>query len=100
MAYTDVDVAFLATKAAGDLRGRVEAALVRRAITRIPAVVAADDQKELAAHRSILDGTYPQSWVKLMLSLLDTAAQLSNPTDAQLDTQAATALDRILKTRS
>tara|TARA_R110000868_G_scaffold232885_1_gene486531 strand:+ start:70 stop:372 length:303 start_codon:yes stop_codon:yes gene_type:complete len=99
MAYLDVDAAYLAAKTPGDLKGRIEGALVRRAVTRIPAVVAADDQKELAAHRAIIDGSYPASWVKLMLSLLDTAAQLSSPTDAQLDTQAATALDRILKTR-
>jgi hypothetical protein len=100
MAYTDVDTAFLATKASGDLKGRVEAALLRRAITRIPSVVANDDQKELAAHRAIVDGSYPQSWVKLVVSLLDTANQLAAPTDANIDAQCATALDRILKTRS
>ena len=100
MAYADVDTAFLATKANGDLKGRVEAALLRRAITRIPAVVTADDQKELAAHRAIIDGSFPQSWVKLVISLLDTAGQLAAPTDTQIDSQCATALDRILKTRS
>ncbi len=97
MAYTDVDTAFLATKAAGDLRGRIEAAMVRRAITRTPAVVAADDQKELAVLRTVIDGSYPSSWVRLVLSLLDTAGQLSAPTDAQIDSQVSTAFDRFLK---
>jgi hypothetical protein len=100
MAYTDVDVAFLATKASGDLRGRVEAAMVRRAITRTPTVVTNDDQKELAIMRAIVDGSYPASWVRLVLSLLDTAGQLASPTDANIDSQVATAFDRFLKTRS
>lgn len=99
MAYTDVDTAFLATKAAGDLKGRIEAGMVRRATTRLPTVVANDDQRELAICRSILDGSYPASWVRLVLSLLDVAGQLANPTDAQIDTQMATAFDRLLKSR-
>ena len=99
MAYADVDTAFSAAKAAGDLKGRIEASMTRRAVTRLPAVVAADDQRELAVCRAVLDGTYPSSWVRLVLSLLDTAGQLASQTDAQIDTQMATAFDRLLKSR-
>lgn len=95
MAYADVDTAFLATKAAGDLKGKIEAAMVRRAVTRLPTVVASDDQRELAVCRAVLDGTYPASWVRLVMSLLDTAGQLTNPTDAQIDAQMATAFARL-----
>lgn len=100
MAYADVDTAFAAAKTAGDLKGRIEAGMTRRAVTRLPAVVAADDQRELAVCRAILDGAFPQSWVRLVMSLLDTAGQLTTPTDAQIDTQMATAFDRLLKSRS
>ena len=95
MAYTDVATAFLATTTPGDLTGRIEVAMVRRAVTRLPTVVSTDDQRELAVCRAILDGTYPQSWVRLVMSLLDIAGQLTAPTDAQIDTQMATAFARL-----
>ena len=95
MAYADVDTAFSAAKTAGDLRGRVEAGMVRRAVTRLPTVASGEDQRELAVCRAVLDGTYPASWVRLVLSLLDTANQLANPTDSQIDTQMATAFARL-----
>lgn len=99
MAYTDVDVAFSAAKTAGDLKGRIEAAMVRRAVTRLPTVVSTDDQRELAVCRAVLNGTASDGWVRLVMSLLDTAGQLSSPTDAQIDTQMATAFARLSVTR-
>jgi hypothetical protein len=99
MAYADVDTAFRATRASGDTYGRCEAALVRRAVTRIPSVTGSDDQREWLVCQAIIDGTFPASWVRLFMSLLDTAGQLAAPTDANLDTQASTVFDRIIKTR-
>lgn len=99
MAYTDVDTAFNAVRASGDLRGRIEAAMARRAITRIPTVAATDDQREWTVCQAVIDGTFPSSWVRIVMSLLDTAGQLTNPTDAQLDTQMATAFSRFILTR-
>lgn len=99
MAYADVDTAYQAARVAGDLKGRIEAAMVRRAVTRIPTVVASDDQREFSVCQSIVDGTAPAAWTRLVLMLLDNASQLSNPTDAQIDTQVATAIDRVTKTR-
>lgn len=99
MAYTDVDTAAQANRVAGDLRGRIRAAYIRRAITRMPNWVAADDQRERAVAQAVLDGSAPAEWTTVVLSLLDTAGQLASPTDAQLDTQMATAWDRIIKSR-
>ena len=99
MAYTDVDTASRAARVSGDLTGRIEAAMLRRAVTRIPSVVAAEDQREWSVCQQILDGTAPAAWVRLVMSLLDSAGQLASPTDAQIDTQTATAFDRLTKTR-
>lgn len=99
MAYTDVDTAAQANRVAGDIKGRIRAAYIRRAITRMPAIIAADDQRELRVAQAVLDGTAPAEWTTVLLSLLDTAGQLASPTDAQLDTQAATAWARIIATR-
>ena len=99
MAYADVDTAFSAAKTAGDLKGRIVAAMVRRAVTRLPTVANGDDQRELAVCRAVLDGTFPDDWVRLTMSLLDTAGQLASPTDAQLDSQIATAFARLSVSR-
>lgn len=100
MAYDAADTAAQAARVAGDLKGRIRMALIRRAIVRMPAIVAADDQKERSIAQQVLDGTAPPEWTTVMISLLDTAGQLASPTDAQLDTQAATAWDRLIKSRS
>lgn len=100
MAYADVDNVAQAARAAGDIKGRIRAAFIRRAIVRMPTWVAADDQRERAVAQAVLDGSAPAEWTTVVLSLLDTAGQLANPTDAQLDTQMATAWDRIIKSRS
>lgn len=99
MAYTDVDTALKAVRAAGDLYGRIEAAMARRAITRITQILATDDQREWSVCVAVIDGTYPTSWIRIVMSLLDTASQLASPTDAQLDTQLATAFSRFISTR-
>ena len=99
MAYADVHTITVATRVGGDLPGRIEAGLIRRATVRLPAVVASDDQRELAVIRTVLDGNVPAAWVTLTLSLLDVAGQLSAPSDAQIDAQLATAWDRITKSR-
>ena len=99
MAYTDVDIAFRATRASGDLYGRIEAGLLRRALTRIPAVTGSDDQREWLVCQQIVDGAYPASWVKMTMGLLDVAGQLASATDANIDTQAAQVFDRLTKTR-
>jgi len=90
----------LETRAAGDLTGRIEAGMVRRAMTRIPAVTSLDDQREWKVCQAIVDGSYPTQWIKVVMSLLDTAGQLSSPTDANLDTQMATAFSRFILTRA
>jgi hypothetical protein len=68
MAYVDVDTAFSSAKTPGDLKGRIEAAMVRRAVTRLPTVANGDDQRELAVCRAVLDGTFPDDWVRLTMS--------------------------------
>ena len=99
MAYLDVDTAFRAVRASGDTYGRIEAGMVRRAMVRIPAVLGTDDQREWKVCQAIVDGSYPASWVKVVMSLMDTAGQLATFTDAQLDTQMATAFSRMILTR-
>lgn len=96
MAYADVDTAFRAARASGDVYGRCEAAMVRRALVRQPSVVNADDQREIRVIAQIINGSYPPAWVRTFMSLLDTAGQLANPTDGQLDTQAGTLFSRLV----
>ena len=73
--------------------------MVRRAVVRVPAVVSAEDQREWSVCQSVVDGTAPPAWVRLVMSLLDTSGQLVSPTDAQIDSQVAIAFDRLTKTR-
>jgi len=99
MPYADIHTLVAAPRTGGDLPGRIEAGLIRRATVRLPAVVGSDDQRELAVIRTVLDGNVPASWVTLTLSLLDVTGNLSAPSDAQIDAQLVTAWDRITKSR-
>lgn len=99
MAYADVDTAFRAVRADGDRRGRVEVAFLRKAITRLGAIAANDDQREYAIARAVVDGTVPDTWIKLVFGLLDQANQLAAPTDAQLNTQVDTAWTKLATAR-
>jgi len=99
MAYIDIATLTAAPRTGGDLHGRIEVAFLRRANTRINAVVEADDQREMGVIRTVIDGNIPASWVKLAMSLLDVAGFLTAPTDAQIDAEVQTAWNRIIKSR-
>ena len=99
MAYVDIATIAAAPRVGGDLQGRVEMAFLRRATTRIPAVVNNDDQREMGVIRTVIDGAIPAAWVTLTLSLLDVAGFLTAPTDAQIDAEVVTAWNRITKSR-
>jgi hypothetical protein len=99
MAYVDTATLAAAPRVAGDLHGRIEVALLRRATTRIPTVVDNDDQREMGVIRTVIDGNIPAAWVTLALSLLDVAGLLTAPTDAQIDAEVVTAWNRIIKSR-
>ena len=100
MSYTAIDTAAGATRAPGDLLGRIEVAMVKKAGLRAAAIVDGEDQREFSVCRAILDGTGPESWVTIVLVVLDTSGQLANPTDAQLDTAVNTSWAYFIKSRS
>ena len=99
MAYVDTATLAAAPRVGGDLHGRIEVALLRRATTRIPTVVNNDDQREMGVIRTVIDGAIPAAWVTLALSLLDVAGLLTAPTDAEIDNEVQTAWNRIIKSR-
>lgn len=90
MAFTDIHTMTFAVRSAGDVRGRVEVSLLRKAGIRADALRqtggATADQRELFVARTILDGAPPVQWVTAVLIFLDASGQLSNPTDAQVNT--------------
>jgi hypothetical protein len=100
MTYSAVDTAAQATRAAGDLLGRVEVALIKKAAVAIAALTDAADQREKGVCQSVLDGSRPGSWVTIVLEVLDIAGALTDPTDTQLDTAVTTAWSYFIKSRS
>lgn len=90
MTYTAVDTAVLATRAAGDVKGRVDIALVKKAAVQALAI-GTTDKLEAGICRAVLDGGMPASWPKIVLEVLDINGVLANPTDAQVDTAVDTA---------
>lgn len=98
MSYTAVDTALLATRAAGDLRGRIGVALVFKAAVRADAI-GDTDKLEAQVCREVLEDTFPQSWITMVLILLDLAGQLASQTDANINTQVDLAWGYFLDSR-
>lgn len=94
MAYADVDTAARATRASGDLLGRIGVALLRKAYTTT--VAQEGDQRENNVIRQVVSGTYPAAWTTAVLYALDTSGQLAAPTDAQINTAVGTAWAKIV----
>jgi hypothetical protein len=99
MAYTNVHAAAFAPRTGGDVPGRVEVGLLFKAASRLPIIADDEDQRERAACKRILDGDTPSSWVTAVLIVLDLSAQLSNPTDPQVNTAVDTAWAYIISAR-
>lgn len=100
MAYADVDIAFRSLRADGDRRGKIEAAMLKKAVTRLGAILSTEDQREYLIARMVVDGGMPDAWVKLVLGMLDIAGQLALPTDLQIDTQVNAAWLKLTTARS
>lgn len=105
MTYTNVDTQAKATRAAGDLLGRIEVAMIKQAVNRLPAMAVTDDQREWQVIRTVYDKSYPSSWTTIVLGRLDIAGALpttptaTNPTDAQIDTHVVAAWADFIKSR-
>lgn len=99
MSYVTVDQAMLATRTAGDVQGQVIMALIKQATTRI-AIVGQTDTREAAVCRAVLDGTYPTSWTRIVLGILDLQGKLGTHTDAECDTAVVTAWTYFLAARA
>jgi hypothetical protein len=99
MAYVDVHTMVFGARSAGDVRGRVEVALLRKAALVAQGLVNLDDQRQKAVCRTILDNQTPTSWVTAVLIALDSSAQLATPSDAQVDTATNTAWTYITSAR-
>lgn len=100
MTYTAVHTQALATRTAGDVRGRVEVGLLKKAATRLAVIANAEDQRERRVCQTILDGTPPAQWSLAVLVVLDLNSQLANPSDAQVDAAVDTAWTYITASRS
>ena len=100
MAYADIDTAFSAAKTAGDLKGKIAAAFVRRSVARLGSIANAEDQKEANVCRQVVAASYPQAWLLMVMERLDNTSTLSNPTDAQIDTAVAAAWARIISAQT
>lgn len=107
MTYAAVDTIQQAARTGGDIKGKINAAMIKYAGgTRLPVVTAANyagDLHELTVCRSIISGTYPTSWTTAVLILLDIAGQLgdgSATTDAQIDAKVVTAWQYFILTSS
>ena len=100
MAYADIDTAFSAAKTAGDLKGKIAAAFVRRSVARLAAVGNNEDQREANVCRQVVAGTYPQAWLLMVMERLDNTGNLAAPTDAQVDTAVGAAWARIISAQS
>lgn len=100
MAYADIDTAFSAAKTAGDLKGKIATAFIRRALVRLGAVGNNEDQREANVCRQVVAGTYPQAWLLMAMDRLDFASVLANPTDAQVDTAVVQSWTRIISAQT
>lgn len=99
MTYAAVDTAMLATRTAGDVQGQVIMALIKQAVTRV-AIIGSTDRVESAICRSVLDGSYPASWTRIVLGLMDIAGNLGTHTDAQCDTAVVSAWAYFMSART
>lgn len=99
MAYTEVHTMTFAARAAGDVRGRVEMALIKKAGIRSTEITSDDDQREKRVCLTLLDGVAPVQWTTAVLIALDIAGQLTNPTPAQVDTAVNTAWTYLTSSR-
>lgn len=99
MTYTAVHTAAIATRTAGDVRGRAEIALLKKAAVRLPIILNLEDQRERKVCQAIIDGTPPTQWSLAVLVVLDLNGVLGNPTDVQVDAAVDTAWTYITAAR-
>lgn len=90
MSYVNVDTIVLGARAGGDIQGQVVMALIKQATTRI-ALIGSTDSKESAVCRAVLDGTYPTSWTRIVLGIMDIQGKLATHTDAECDAAVVSA---------
>lgn len=96
MSYTTVDTVARATRAAGDVLGRVGVGLLKKAAIQANASPGGQTSKlEAAVCRAIIDGSAPVSFTTTVLYFLDTVGALTTNTDAATptDAQVNTAVD-------
>lgn len=91
MTYTLIDTT------PGGVKARVRVALVKQAALRAqPAAAAATaatpDGRERSVCTAVVNGSMPESWVTMVLIVLDIAGVLANPADSDIDTVIATGI--------
>lgn len=99
MTYAAVDSIVQSTRAAGDIRGQVNVALIKKAAVRVN-LIGATDKQEASICREVLDATMPVSWTTMVLEVLDLNGALGTHTDTQVDAAVDTAWTYFMASRT